>query len=170
MYKRQTAARADIAALRRVAAALMQAPHVDIFGSGVSGMGAHLFAYRFSRIGLVARAWSDEVEADEVAASRRKGSVAMIVSETGLTMRTARFLERSRQAGAFTAGVCGHDAEALVPLCDEVLTVASLQPLPERGELAPLIAKLFLCDWLAAEVVAHRDGPLLSKSERPASR
>jgi len=151
---RRTADRLDPAALHRVAAAMSAAPHIDIFGSGVSGMGAHLFAYRFSRIGLVARAWSDEVVADEVLASRRPGSVALIVSETGLTLRTSRFLQQSRQAGAFTVAICGQGTEALQALCDEVLAAAPLHPLPERGEMAPLLGKLFLCDRLASEVLA----------------
>lgn len=149
---RATGDEIDRTALGRVACALRSAPHVDIFGSGVSGMGTHLFAYRFSRIGLVARAWNDEIVADEVLASRRPGSVAMIVSETGLTRRTARFLEQSRKAGAFTVAVCGQAADELRALCDEVLRIAPLAPLPERGELAPLLGKLMLCDWLAAEI------------------
>lgn len=151
---RSTAERLDRDALRRVAAAMKAAPHIDVFGSGVSGMGAHLFAYRFSRIGLVARAWSDEVVVDEILPSRRAGSVAMIVSETGLTLRTESFLKKSRQAGAFTVAICSQSADVLEPLCDEVLAVAPLDPLPERGEMAPLLGKLLLCDRIAAEVLA----------------
>ncbi|MDP0926226.1 MurR/RpiR family transcriptional regulator [Paracoccus onubensis] len=149
-----TAQNVDPDALRRVALAMKAAPHIDIFGSGISGMGAHLFAYRFSRIGLIARAWNDDVVADEILASRKRGSVAMIVSETGLTLRTARFLEHSREAGAFTVAICGQGTEALAPLCDAILTVTPLDPLPERGEMAPLIGKLFLCDRLAGELIA----------------
>ncbi|RJL05728.1 MurR/RpiR family transcriptional regulator [Paracoccus siganidrum] len=153
---RETSDGLDPGTLHRVARAMRAAPHIDIFGSGVSGMGAELFAYRLSRIGLVARAFSDEVVAEEIIASRKHGSVAMIVSETGLTLRTERFLEQSRRAGAFTVAICGQGAEALALHCDEVMAVAPLVPLPKRGELAPLIGKLMICDLLAAAIATLR--------------
>lgn len=149
---RATTSRLTEDALNRVARAMKDAPHIDIFGSGVSGMGAALFAYRFSRAGLVARDFCDEIVADEIVASRKPGSVAMIVSETGLTLRTERFLTHAREAGAVTVAVCGQGADALAPLCDEILVASPLDPLPQRGELAPLVAKLMIADLLAARV------------------
>ncbi|SIQ82881.1 transcriptional regulator, RpiR family [Paracoccus thiocyanatus] len=149
----------EAATLYRVARAMRDAPHIDIFGSGVSGMGADLFAYRFSRIGLLARAFRDDITANEIAASRKRGSVAMILSETGLTLRTGTFLAHSRDAGAITVAVCGQGgAEALAPLCDEIITTAPLVPSPQRGELAPLIGKLMVSDLLAAAVVGLGQG------------
>lgn len=161
-----TAQSVDADTLRRVALAMKAAPHIDIFGSGISGMGAHLFAYRFSRIGLVARAWNDDIVAEEILASRKRGSVAMIVSETGLTLRTTRFLEHSRESGAFTVAICGQGTEALAPLCDAILTVTPLNPLPERGEMAPLIGKLFLCDRLASELIALEQSKPRNRKKR----
>lgn len=153
---RDTDQRLDRELLRNVAAAMRSAPHIDIFGSGVSGMAAHLFAYSFSRIGLVSRAWSDEVAADENLSSRKTGAVAMVVSETGLTHRVEKFLRQSCAAGAYTVAVCGHDPQELHDLCDAVLVATPLFPLPERGEMGPLVAKLFICDALVNELLRER--------------
>ncbi|WP_183077540.1 MurR/RpiR family transcriptional regulator [Paenirhodobacter hankyongi] len=153
---RSTSEHAAPETLRRTAALLLAAPHVDVFGAGLSGMLAGMVAYRLARIGLLARAFSDPVVSDEVTLSRHRGSVALLVTETGLTLRNEQFLSLARDRGARTVAITGHAQKELQALCDEVLVASPLMPLPERGELGPVIAKLFLCDLLVQEVVHLR--------------
>ena len=139
--------------LKKAAARLTAARHVDVFGSGVSGIVAELFAYRFSRLGLVARAFQDPILADEVAGARGGDSVVIAISETGLTVPAERFLARSRAAGAFTVAISGRQFGGLEDLCDVVFVATPVSPLPQRGEMSPVAAKLFICDLLAQEVM-----------------
>lgn len=82
--------------------------------------------------------------------------------------RVARiFVKRPEEAIRLSVAVCGQGTEALAPLCDAILTVTPLTPLPERGEMAPLIGKLFLCDKLASELIAlERSKPAGRKGRR----
>ncbi len=139
--------------LRRVGERLAAARHIDVFGSGVSGMVAELYAYRLSRLGLVARAFQDPVIVEEVVGGRGGDSVAIAISETGLTVPAERFLSQARAAGAFTVAVSGRQFGALDELCDAVFVATPVSPLPQRGEMSPVAAKLFICDLLAQEVM-----------------
>lgn len=152
--------------LRRVGERLVAARHIDVFGSGVSGIVAELFAYRFSRLGLVARAFQDPVLADEVAGARGGDSVVIAISETGLTLPAERFLTQARAAGAFTVAISGRQFGGLEELCDVVFVATPVSPLPQRGEMSPVAAKLFICDLLAQEVMLA----LGDRTKAPASK
>ena len=142
--------------LRAVAERLVAARHIDIFGSGVTGSVAELFAYRFSRVGLVARACQDPVVAEEITGALDERSVYITVSETGLTEITGRLLTAAAERGAYRVAVSGRWIAELDRLCDVMLITTPLSPLPERGELGPAVAKLVLCEMLADEVKALR--------------
>ncbi|AJE47837.1 MurR/RpiR family transcriptional regulator [Celeribacter indicus] len=138
--------------LREIADRLRAARHIDIFGSGVSGIVAQLYAYRFSRIGLVARGLQDPVVAEEIAGALDAHSVYMTISETGLTARTERMLSIAGERGAYRVAVSGRRIADLGRLCEKILIATPLSPLPERGELGPVVAKLVLCELLAERV------------------
>lgn len=156
---RSTADTVSEADLKRVGGRLAAARHIDVFGSGVSGIVAELYAYRFSRLGLVARAFQDPVVVEEVAGARGGGSVAIAISETGLTLPAERFMAQARSAGAFTAAVSGRRFDALDDLCDVVLIATPVSPPPQRGEMSPVAAKLFICDLLAQEIALALAAP-----------
>lgn len=139
-------------ALRQLARRVVAARHVDIFGSGVSGMVAQLFAYRLSRLGLVARGFQDPVAAAEVMGAFDQRSVFITISETGLTAETGRLLALAAGSGAYRVAVSGRWIADLNKLCDQVLIATPLSPLPERGELGPSVAKIVLCELLAEEI------------------
>lgn len=138
--------------LREVAQRLVAARHIDIFGAGVSGMVAQLFAYRFSRVGLIARAHQDAFVAEEVVEGLDESSVYMTISETGLTSLTERMLRASGAQGAYRIAVSGRRIADLNLICEKMLIATPLAPLPERGEIAPTVAKVVLCELLAEEV------------------
>lgn len=138
--------------LQEVARRLLAARHVDIFGSGVSGMVAELFAYRLSWLGLVARGFQDPVATAEVMGALDERSVFMTISETGLTQNTEQLLTLAGERGAYRVAVSGRRIADLKKLCEQVLIATPLSPLPERGELGPSIAKIVLCELLAEEI------------------
>ncbi|MCA1297346.1 MurR/RpiR family transcriptional regulator [Stappia indica] len=138
--------------ITQVARMLIAARCINLFGSGVSGIVAELFAYRFSRLGLVARAFQDGVAAAEVANKPGGRSVFMVISETGLTRHNEGLLRLARKSGAHTIAVSGRRMPQLGALCDTILLATPLSPLPERGETSPAIAKIFICELLAQEI------------------
>lgn len=142
--------------LRDVARRLVAARHIDVFGSGISGYVAEIFAYRFSRLGLVARTFRDPVVAEEVSAAIRADSVFIAISETGLTAHTLNFLSVARDQGAYTVAVSGRRLSPISELCDAVLLTTRLSPLPERGETSPAIAKIYVCELLAQQIIELR--------------
>lgn len=133
---------------------LIAAHHVDVFGSGVTGHIAGIYAHRLGRAGLVARAFQDPVAAVEITEGSTPPFVAVAISETGLTVHTEQFLSAARRAGAFTAAISGRRLNLLNDIADLVLVAAALVPPPVRGETTPAIAKLFLCELVAGEVEA----------------
>lgn len=144
------------AELRAAADRLTAARHIDIFGAGVSGMVAQLFAYRFSRVGLVARAHRDAFVAEEVVGGLDERSVYMTISETGLTAQTQRILSLAGERGAYRIAVSGRRIADLDRLCETMLIATPLSPLPERGEIAPTVAKITLCELLADQILRSR--------------
>ncbi|MCA0920419.1 MurR/RpiR family transcriptional regulator [Pseudooceanicola nanhaiensis] len=146
------------AELVEVAQKLVAARHVDIFGAGVSGIVARLFAYRFSRVGLVARWIDDPIVAGEIAGALDARSVYMTISETGLTEQTERLLSLAGERGAYRVAISGRRIADLARMCDKVLIATPLSPLPERGEIGPVAAKIVLCELLADQVKKARDG------------
>ncbi len=138
--------------LREVAERLVAARHIDIFGAGVTGSVAQLYAYRFSRLGLVARGLQDPVVAEEITGALDRRSVYVTISETGLTAQTERLLTAAAERGAYRVAVSGRRIADLDRLCDKLLITTPLSPLPERGELGPSVAKIVLCEMLAEQV------------------
>ncbi|MGI3169061.1 MurR/RpiR family transcriptional regulator [Pseudooceanicola sp. C21-150M6] len=132
---------------------------IDIFGAGVSGMVAQLFAYRFSRLGLAARGIQDPVIAEEIIHGAGPETVYMTISETGLTSQTERLLGLAGARGAYRIAVSGRQIADLRPLCETLLIATPLSPLPERGEIAPSIAKVVLCELIAEQIRAQPARP-----------
>lgn len=144
--------------LREVAQRLVAARHIDLFGAGVSSMVAQLFAYRFSRVGLVARAHRDAFVAEEVLGGLDDTSVYMTISETGLTTLTEHMLLAAGERGAYRIAISGRRIADLSRLCEKVLIATPLSPLPERGEIAPTVAKVVLCELLTEQIIRLRQG------------
>ena len=138
--------------IEEVAARLLAARHIDVFGAGLSGMVAQMFAYRFARIGLVARGINDPFVAEETVGVLDTRSVYVIVSETGLTAQSERLLSMAGERGAYRVAVSGRRIADLSRLCEKILIATPLSPLPERGELGPTVAKIVLCELLSDQV------------------
>ena len=108
-----TAERLDPALVGRVADAVAQSSHVDIYGIGGSaGMAVELQA-RLYRIGINAHAWSEVHVGLTSAALLGDSSVAIAFSNTGRTEETIEMLALAKSSGAYAVAVTSDPASPM---------------------------------------------------------
>jgi len=142
----------DPAKMRKAAQYIVKARRIDIFGSGVSGIVAQLVAYRLMRLGLPAQAFQDPVLAHEVMTGVDKSCVALVISESGLTMETVEFLKIARSVNAKSIAVTGRVNSPVAKAADLVLLAVPVEPLTYGGDISPAIAKIYLAEMLATYI------------------
>ncbi len=133
-----------------VAKRLRGARRVDIYGAGVSGILASLLAARLLRLGILAFAISDPTLAAEVAHGLDSSSVAIAISESGLTAETVNALRRAQASGAFTAAITSRAESPLVASADVVLLAASVESPLTGGALTLAFTHLFVIEVLVS--------------------
>mgnify|MGYP000983709960 CR=1 FL=1 len=142
----------DPAKMRKAAQYIVKARRIDIFGSGVSGIVAQLVAYRLMRLGLPAQAFQDPVLAHEVMTGVDKSCVALVISESGLTIETVEFLKIARSANAKSIAVTGRVNSPVAKAADLVLLAVPVEPLTYGGDISPAISKIYLAEMLATYI------------------
>lgn len=123
---RETQSLLDPGAVERLADAMVGARRIDIYGAAVSGLVAHHLAFRLLRVGLPANAIVDPTYAAYVASGLSPTSVAIAISESGMTEDVVEMLRRAKVAGATTAVVTHRRDGPIVQYADEVLLTASV--------------------------------------------
>ncbi|WP_271565677.1 MurR/RpiR family transcriptional regulator [Bradyrhizobium sp. CCBAU 11386] len=136
-------------AIDRLADAMVKARRIDVYGAAVSGLiGQHL-AFRLLRVGLPAHAIVDTTYAAYVASGLGATSVAIAISESGMTEETVEALRRAKAAGAFTAVITHSHDGPIVKYADEVLLTAGVtSPLTEAKSV------IAFTNLMAIEVLA----------------
>ncbi|MCC8944224.1 MurR/RpiR family transcriptional regulator [Bradyrhizobium sp. Arg62] len=146
---RETQSLLDQNAIDRLADAMVKARRIDVYGSVVSGLiGQHL-AFRLLRVGLPAHGIVDTTYAASVASGLGPTSVAIAVSETGMTEETVEALRRAKAAGAFTAVITHRYDGPIVKYADEVLLTA-----PVTSPLTEAKSVIAFTNLMAIEVLA----------------
>jgi DNA-binding MurR/RpiR family transcriptional regulator len=135
--------------LDRAAAGLAQAMRIDLFGSGVSGMIADLFAYRLLRLGRHANSMRDAVLAHEISNGLGPGTAAIAVSQSGETPDTVKFLKFARDAGAFTLAITCHAKSPLAKAADATLRMARLKEPTYGGPISDVPRAILIAEALA---------------------
>src|SRR5262249_43123501 len=153
-----TSERLDPALVGRVADAVAQSTHVDIYGIGGSaGIAVELQA-RLYRIGINAHAWSEVHVGLTSAALLGDSSVAIAFSNTGRTEETIEMLALAKSSGAYAVAVTGDPASPMAQVADAHLTSHApgeyLKP-DDLSATAPLVVVIALPSLLAA----HGDFP-----------
>lgn len=144
----ETAEQLDVEILGAAVAALAQAPRIDIFGVGASGVVALDFQQKLHRIGRTAFAWSDVYTALTSAALLRPGDVAVGISHTGSSVDTLDVLTEARQRGASTVALTNFPRSPITELADHVLTTAARETTFRSGAMSSRVAQLILVDCL----------------------
>ncbi len=138
--------------LQTIAALMVKARRISIFGSGISGLVSQLVSYRLMRLGLPAQAFQDPVLAHEVMTNVDKNCVALGISESGVTLDTVEFLKRARSAGAKTIVITGRINSPVSQAADLSLLAVPIEPLTIGGDISPAISKIYLVEMLAAAI------------------
>jgi DNA-binding MurR/RpiR family transcriptional regulator len=137
------------------------AARIDIYGAGVSGLVVQYLAFRLLRIGLPVHAIVDPTLAAQLASGLGASSVAIAISESGLTADTVDALRCAKAAGATTA-VITHEPNA--PICkhaDELLLTSGLQS-PLTGSKSTIAFTHLLVVEVLVSVLTVRLGLLPS--------
>jgi DNA-binding MurR/RpiR family transcriptional regulator len=151
-----TAERLDPSLVGRVAEAVAQSDHVDIYGIGGSaGMAVELQA-RLYRIGINAHAWSEVHVGLTSAALLDDSSVAIAFSNTGRTEETIEMLSLAKSSGAYAVAVTSDPASPLALLADAHLTSYAPGEYLQPDDLSAKHAQLFVIDLLYL-LAAQRD-------------
>lgn len=148
----ETARMLDLDALEAVAAAVAQAPRIDLFGVGSSGLTAQDLAQKLQRIGLLCFASPDPHVQLQSAALLGPGAVAVGVSHSGLTVETNDALRIAHDRGATTVAVTNFPESPLVEHADVVLTTTARETKFRSGALSSRIAQLAVVDFLFVRV------------------
>ncbi|RZU53745.1 RpiR family transcriptional regulator [Krasilnikovia cinnamomea] len=153
-----TAVQLDLAVLRRVVDAVVEARRVDIYGVGASAFVAQDFQQKLHRIGRVAYAWSDLHLALTSAALLDRRDVAFGVSHTGSTMDTLEAFGQARRRGALTVALTNFPKSPIAAAADLVLTTAARETTFRSGATASRLAQLMVVDCVFVGV-AQRTYP-----------
>lgn len=159
-----TASAVDLEALDAVAAAIVAAPRIDVYGVASSGIAASDLQQKLHRIGMVSFAWSDVHLALTSAAVLTPGCVAIGFSHSGLTLEIADSLAAARTRGATTVLVTNFPGSPIARDVDHLLTTSASETRYRPGAMSGRITQLAVIDFLfvrvAQRVSDRAAGPL----------
>jgi DNA-binding MurR/RpiR family transcriptional regulator len=138
--------------LTKAAPHLWKARHVNIYGSGDSGLAAEILFHRLRRSGVNARVFANVGFAHEVAESMTADDAAIGVSQSGASPDTVEFLRKAHHIEAFTVAITCHPKSSIAKFSDAVLQMARL---PQPGLSEQMIAlprAIFIAEALAIAI------------------
>lgn len=143
-----TAEMLDLETAERVAAAIVQSRHVDVYGVGGSALTALEVEARLYRIGINVHPWSEVHNGLTSAAILDRKCVAIGISNTGRTDETIQMLTVAKAAGARTVAITGNPDSPLARVADDVLIAASPDGYLQPADLSARHCQLFVVDFL----------------------
>lgn len=138
--------------LCQIASKLSNARRINLFGSGVSGITADLFAYRFLRSGLNATAIRDITHAKEISNILGTDCVAVAISESGTSLNTIDFLRMARLTGSYCLAVTCNERSPLAREADDVILMARLKISSYGGYINGVPRAVLVAETLASLV------------------
>src|SRR4051795_2382797 len=151
-----TSERLDPELVARVADAIAQSTHVDIYGIGGSAGMAVELQTRLYRIGINAHAWSEVHVGLTSAARLGDSSVAIAFSNTGRTEETIEMLALAKSSGAYAVAVTSDPASPMAQVADAHLVSCAPGEYLQPDDLSAKHAQLLVIDLLYL-VAAQRD-------------
>ncbi|TBX99062.1 MurR/RpiR family transcriptional regulator [Rhizobium laguerreae] len=143
--------------LASAAPPLLKARHVNIYGSGDSGLAAEVMFHRLRRIGVNVRVFANVGYAYQAAEAMTKEDAAIAVSQSGASPDTVEFLRKAHHIGAFSLAITCHPKSSLAKVANVVLQMARLpQPgLSEHMIALALPRAVFIAEALAIAIADH---------------
>lgn len=136
---------------------MAEARAINLFGMGASLLSARDLHYKLLRIGVVCNLIDDWHGQLLYASNSGPGDVAIAISYSGSTREVNTCVSKARERGARIIAITGSGFDsALASLADEVLLVASTEPLVRSAATASRIGQLGVIDILFKSFV-NRD-------------
>ncbi|WP_434744093.1 MurR/RpiR family transcriptional regulator [Micromonospora sp. SH-82] len=155
----ETARRLDPIVCEQVAAAIVAAGRVDVYGVGASGLVAAAAQRKLQRIGRTTCCFPDVHSALTSAALLGRGDVAVGVSHTGTTSEVVEVLRQASGRGATTVALTNFPRSPLAGVADLVLATAAHEVGHRYGLPVGEPAQLTVVDCLVLAVaVRDREG------------
>ncbi|QOR71215.1 MurR/RpiR family transcriptional regulator [Ruania alkalisoli] len=145
----------DLRQVREAAQLIAESSRVDVYGVGGSGSVASGLVERLFQVGINARSWSDLHMGAMSAACLSSSSVAVGVSNSGVTTETITMLTVARDAGAATIAITSDDRSPLADLADLLIRTAPPDDYRDLGQLTASHTQVFAADLLYLLVSWH---------------
>jgi RpiR family transcriptional regulator, carbohydrate utilization regulator len=145
----------DHSAIEQAVVLLENAPAIEFFGFGASGIVASDAQQKFPLFGAPCGAQSDSHQQIMAASMMRPNDVAVVISNTGRTRSIIQIARTARGCGAKVIGVTGSDSP-LAAECDVALVVETLDNTNIFTPTISRIAALVVIDILSTAVAFRR--------------
>lgn len=152
----ETAELIDLALLERIATRIATARHIDLYGIGGSAIMAEEMQSRLYRIGINSHFWPEVHTGLTSAALQDEHSVAIGISNTGLTEETLQMLECAKSTGALTIAITNSPGSPLAQLAHEHIVTLAHEQFLQPDDLSAKHSQLFVLDLLYL-LVAQRN-------------
>lgn len=152
---RETGQLLELAQVERVAAHILSADRIDVYGVGASGVIAHYVEYKLLRLGLSVQAFVDPHLAAMSAARLTDSSVAIGVSSSGSVVDTVYALQTARAAEAFTVALTNRARSPMTAASSAVLLASNPESPLTGGAIPSKIGQLLVLDVLFSSLLAN---------------
>lgn len=151
---RETGQLLELAQVERVAAHILSADRIDVYGVGASGVIAHYVEYKLLRLGLSVQAFVDPHLAAMSAARLTGTSVAIGVSSSGSVVDTVYALQTARAAEAFTVALTNRARSPMTAASSAVLLASNPESPLTGGAIPSKIGQLLVLDVLFSSLLS----------------
>lgn len=155
---RETAQLLELSQVEKVAAQVLSAERIDVYGVGASGVIAHYVEYKLLRLGLNVQAFVDPHLAAMSAARLTGASLAIGVSSSGSVIDTVYALQTARAAGAFTVALTNRAKSPMTASASAVLLASNPESPLTGGAIPSKIGQLLVLDVLFSSLLSNADG------------
>ncbi|MGF2950374.1 MurR/RpiR family transcriptional regulator [Microbacterium alcoholitolerans] len=152
----ETARGLDLDALDAVVAAVREAPRIDVFGAGASGLTAQDLQLKLHRVGIPCFCWADAHLALTSFALTDPGSVAIGISHSGQTLETNQMLDLARGLGATTVAITNFPDSPLASVADQLLVTSVRESRYRTGAMSSRLAQMAIIDFLVVRLLQGR--------------
>ncbi|OKA20903.1 RpiR family transcriptional regulator [Pseudomonas versuta] len=136
---------------------LADTQRIEFFGFGASGIVALDGAQKFPLFGVPCGAQTDAHQQIMVASMLKPGDVAVLISNTGMTLSLGDVARAAHENGAKVIGIVGAQEAPLLRYCDVSLVVETLENTSLYTPTISRIAALVVIDVLSTAVALRRN-------------
>lgn len=138
----------DLDQLQQSVRAINQARMIYLIGVGTSGLVAEYAAYRFTRIGLMTKSFTDSHYIALATALIKPNDVVLTISQSGSTKAVVVALDMIKGTNAISIAITGHPRSPVAKASNLVLRSSVHETPFESGGMPSMLAQLSVVDAL----------------------